>query len=179
MVDSSRPVGLTVVGQRRVQPAAIAVLLLGIVLTGTVVSSIIASRLQFSVELGRPMLWHLYDPLAWLRWLGMAYGPRCYNYLAHRGCYVPAVYLALSDWLRLWAFGIGASAVAYAIVTASLSPKKAQEQKIKALVDEAHFADIAEIREKTTLLSSNCGPTRRQSTLRGFANWRMPASMTA
>jgi type IV secretory pathway TraG/TraD family ATPase VirD4 len=155
VVDSSRPVGTTIVGQRRVQPAAIGAFALGIVLTGTVVSSLIASRLQFNSELGRSVFWHVYDPLAWLRWLGMIYGPKCYNYLAHTGCYVPAVYAAFSDWLRLCAYGVGASAVTYAVVTARLAPRA---DKIKTLVDEAHFAKVDEIRKKTTLLSANCGP---------------------
>jgi hypothetical protein len=140
MVVSSRPVGLTVVGQRRVQPAAIAALMCGIVITGMVVSTVIASRLQFSAELGPPIIWHVYDPFAWLRWLGMAYGPKCYNYIAHTGCYAPPVYAALSDWLRLFAYGVGASVVVYAVVSKRLAPKS---EKVTTLVDEAHFADAS------------------------------------
>jgi type IV secretory pathway TraG/TraD family ATPase VirD4 len=154
--SSSRPMPATV-GQRPVQPAAVAAALGVLGASGCAVSTQIAARLGFSPDLGHPLLGHVYDPLAWLRWSWMAYDPiRGFDYIHHHGYYVAALYDALSVVRPEGAAALVAAFIAYAGVTAASAP--AEKEKIKAIVDSAHFADVAEIRAKTTLLSANCGP---------------------
>src|SRR5450755_4125868 len=85
------------VGQRPVQPAAVAAALGVLGASGCAVSTQIAARLGFSPDLGHPLLGRVYDPLAWLRWSWMAYDPiHGFDYIQHHGHYVAALYDALA-----------------------------------------------------------------------------------
>jgi type IV secretory pathway TraG/TraD family ATPase VirD4 len=154
--DSARPVGLTTIGQRRVQPLALAAAVFVLFLTSTAISNIIASQLGYKVDpLGQPWVLGVYDPFAWMRWLFVVYGPACFHYLTHNGCYVPRVYAVVDEWRALAVFGIVSAFGAYHVVAYKMRPKK---NAVKGMIDDAHFADPPEIRKKTTLLAANCGP---------------------
>ena len=145
------------VGERPVQPAAVLALLAGLIVTGCAASAIVAYRLRYSSDLGRPWIGPIYAPWAWLTWLWAAYNPFTgVNPITHQQHYVPAFYAALRAIPWTLGIGVAASLVLYSRITVAIAPR--DKEKVKTVVDSAHFASIQEIREKTTLLSANCGP---------------------
>jgi type IV secretory pathway TraG/TraD family ATPase VirD4 len=143
------------VGERPTQPAAVVGFIVALVLTGCATSTIVADRLGHNPQLGRSWF-GIYDPLAWIRWLWMAYEPlHGYDYFHHRAHYVAALYAALRVIPWTLALGIALSFVAYALISVAVAPR--DKEAVKSIVDSAHFATVAEIRKKTDFLTANCG----------------------
>ena len=121
------------VGERPIQPLAVLALVGGIILTGVITSWTVGSKLGFAALLGHPMFGFLYVPWAWVTWLWMAYNPFTgVDLLTHQHHYTPLVYAALATIPWTMSFGIAASVVVYAVITARLAPK---EDEIKNIVD--------------------------------------------
>jgi type IV secretion system protein VirD4 len=120
-------------------PAARARVIGGVALAAAIVAvnalctQFLAARLAYAPALGRPLLWHLYQPFAWWDWLFSSYrlAPTLYN----------AAFL-------IFAAGVLIALVAY-VLSVGLSTRSARQHS--DVHGTARFATLAEVRDSGLL----------------------------
>ncbi len=163
------------VGDGRLHPFAILAVVLAIVGTNLVATEVVAIALRYNPTLGHAVFsagpLRVYAPWAWLVWGWMFLDPLSgYDYAHHAGRWPDVVYAVY--WRLPNVFGAGAIATIVAPIAAQLIFGR-RRQDVGELVDSAHFADTAELRE-AGLLTAAAGPIIGAWPLGPFGLWRKP-----